>query len=74
MASNSDKEITSGLTKMKENLQKPIANLNTYVEFVNKLQQSKAQFIKLGEQKKKLEEMKAVLGKYRVKDGDQYTS
>jgi hypothetical protein len=74
MASNSDKEITSGLQKMKENLQRPIANLNTYVEFVNKLQQSKVQFIKLGEQKKKLEEMKAVLGKYRVKDGDQYTS
>ncbi len=33
---------------------------------------AKEQFIKLTEQKKKFEEMKAVLGKYRVKDENAY--
>lgn len=57
---------------MKSTLTKPISNLTSYVEFCNKLQQNKVQFVKLNEQKKKFEEMKAVLGKYRIKDENAY--
>jgi hypothetical protein len=74
MAGNTDREITNGLAKMKETLTKPISNLNSYVEYVNRLQNSKSTFVKLQDQKKKLEEMKAVLGKYRVKDENAYTN
>jgi hypothetical protein len=57
---------------MKEDLKKPITNLNSYVDFVNKLQASKKLFEELCEKKKKLEDMKSVLGKYRVKDDNAY--
>lgn len=74
MATDTDRQITNGLTKMRDSLTKPITNLTSYVEFVNRLNQSKEQYDKLSDQKKKLEEMKAVLGKYRVKDENAYTN
>jgi len=74
MANTTDKEITRGLATMRENLTKPITNLTSYVEYVNKLQASKKQYEELQERKKKLEEMKAVLGKYRVKDENAYAN
>ncbi len=36
--------------------------------YVNKVQDCKVTFVKLGDQKRRFEEMKQVLGKYRVKD------
>jgi len=59
---------------MKEQLTKPITNLTSYVEYVNRLQAAKTQFVVLSDLKKKLEDMKAVLGKYRVKDENAYTN
>lgn len=72
LADQTNREIINGINGMKNTLTKPISNLTTYVEYVNKLQQSKVNFVKLGEQKKKFEEMKAVLGKYRIKDENAY--
>ena len=37
LADITNKEITKGIESMKQTLQKPISNLNSYVEFVNKL-------------------------------------
>lgn len=74
LADTTNREILSGINSMKSTLQKPISNLTTYVEYVNKLQHSKLQFVKLSDQKKKFEEMKAVLGKYRIKDENAYSN
>jgi hypothetical protein len=72
LADQTNREIINGINGMKNTLTKPISNLTTYVEYVNKLQLSKVNFVKLAEQKKKFEEMKAVLGKYRIKDENAY--
>lgn len=72
MADQTNREIINGLNSMKQTLTKNISNLHSYVEFCNKLQFSKTQFVRLTEQKKKFEEMKAVLGKYRIKDENAY--
>jgi len=41
LADQTNREISNGINSMKQTLTKPISNLTTYVEFVNKLQQSK---------------------------------
>lgn len=41
LAAITDTEIRKGIDSLKLSLQKPIQNLNSYVEFVNKLKQSK---------------------------------
>ena len=41
LADQTNREINNGINSMKSTLTKPISNLTTYVEFVNKLQQSK---------------------------------
>jgi len=42
--------------------------LQSYVDYVKRLEDCQQQKVELGEQKKKLEEMKGVLSKYRSKD------
>jgi dynein heavy chain len=74
MATQTDREINKQIAQMKEDLKREPANLTNYVEFVNKLQASKKLFEELSDKKKKLEEMKAVLGKYRVKDENSFAN
>ena len=74
MATQTDREINKQIAQMKEDLKREPANLTNYVDFVNKLQSSKKLFDELSDKKKKLEEMKAVLGKYRVKDENAFTN
>ena len=62
------KEILQGLYDIKTTLNKQPTSLQSYVEYVKKLEDCQQQKVDLGEQKKKLEEMKGVLSKYRSKD------
>jgi len=63
------KEIQTGLQEIKQNLKAAPGSLTSYVEYVSKVQMCKARKDALAEEKKrKLEEMKGVLSKYRGKD------
>jgi len=68
LAGKTEKEINNALSQIKTNLNKPISDLKSYVEFVNKLQESKDEVETLGARKTKLEQMKNVLSRNRVKD------
>ena len=68
LAGKTEKDINGALSQIKSNLNKPISDLKSYVEFVNKLEESKKEIVNLAERKTKLEQMKTVLSKYRVKD------
>jgi hypothetical protein len=68
LAGKTEKEINNALSQIKTNLNKPISDLKSYVEFVNKLQESKEEIETLGARKTKLEQMKNVLSRNRVKD------
>ena len=68
LAGKTEKEINNALSQIKTNLNKPITDLKSYVEFVNKLQESKDEIETLGARKTKLEQMKNVLSRNRVKD------
>lgn len=63
------KEIQTGLQEIKQILKSTPGSLTSYVEYVSKVQMCKARKENLADQKKrKLEEMKGVLSKYRSKD------
>jgi len=63
------KEIQTGLQEIKQTLKAAPGSLTSYVEYVSKVQMCKARKDALAEEKKrKLEEMKGVLSKYRGKD------
>lgn len=63
------KEIQTGLQEIKQTLKAAPGSLASYVEYVSKVQMCKARKDSLADQKKrKLEEMKGVLSKYRSKD------
>jgi hypothetical protein len=62
------KNIEQGLSKIRTTVSKPPSNLQSYVDYVSKLDQCKEQKDQLAEQKKKLEEMKAVLSRNKGKD------
>lgn len=63
------KEIQTGLQEIKQTLKAAPGSLTSYVEYVSKVQMCKVRKDALAEEKKrKLEEMKGVLSKYRGKD------
>ena len=63
------KEIDTGLQEIKQTLKATPGSLASYVEYANKVQLCKLRKDALADQKKrKLEEMKGVLSKYRSKD------
>jgi hypothetical protein len=63
------KEIQTGLQEIKQTLKAAPGSLTSYVEYVSKVQMCKTRKDALAEEKKrKLEEMKGVLSKYRGKD------
>ena len=49
---------------------KPLKALNEYVDYVKQIQNAKDTLVKLEAEKVKLEQMKAVLGKFRNKESD----
>ena len=67
LAEQSARDITANLSNIKQTLGKQTSNLNQYVEYVNKVNQGNEQYAKMEEQKKELESMKGVLGRYREK-------
>jgi len=68
LAEGKARAILNGLADIKTTLNKPPAALASYVEYVSKLEQCQRGKDELADQKKKLEEMKQVLSKYRSKD------
>jgi len=62
------KDCSRGVGEIKANLLKPMGNLATYVDYVKQLDNSKKQRDDLLDQKKKLEEMKTVVSKYKSKE------
>lgn len=68
MADRKAREISTGLAEIKGTLNKPPAALASYVEYVSRLESCNQRKNDLGDEKKKLEEMKQVLSKYRSKD------
>ena len=68
LANNKAREIDRGLQDIRATLSKQPGTLQSYVDYVSKLEQCREQKDILAEQKKKLEDMKGVLSKYRSKD------
>lgn len=68
LAEEKAKDCTKRIQDIKTILNKPIASLSSYVAFVNDLADCRQEKDRLNEQKKKLDEMKAVLSKHRSKD------
>lgn len=67
LAEQLTRDIQNGLSKIRNTLGKQTTNLKDYVELCKMLKESHDYFSKMDQQKKKLEDMKAVLGKYREK-------
>mmetsp|Transcript_11712 Transcript_11712/g.17850 ORF Transcript_11712/g.17850 Transcript_11712/m.17850 type:complete len:417 (-) Transcript_11712:9814-11064(-) len=68
LAEKKAKDIQHSINEIKTTLSKPPATLQSYVDFVNKLESCKASKEELAESKKKLEEMKQVLQRHKQKD------
>lgn len=68
LAENKVKESQQGLYQIRATLNKPLATLASYVAHVNELALCRQHKEQLVDQKKKLDEMKAVLSKYKSKD------
>jgi len=68
LAMECSNNLTSSLSKIQNDLSKPITNLVSYVEFVSRLKLAKEELKANEEDKKKLEEMKVVLSKYRERN------
>jgi len=62
------KEIDTGLQEIKQTLKAAPGSLASYVEYVSKVQACKLRKGEFDLKKRKLEEMKGVLSKYRSKD------
>ncbi len=62
------KEVTRAFDAIKTSLNKPTNTLQSYVDYVNRLEECKVEKEDLADRKKKLEEMKQLLSKYRAKD------
>ena len=68
LAEKKAKDIQQGINEIKSTLSKPPATLQSYVDFVNKLESCKTSKDELAESKKKLEEMKQVLQRHKRQD------
>lgn len=68
LALNKAREIERGLQEIRATVSKPPGSLQSYVDYVSKLQNCREQKELLAEQKKRLEDMKGVLSKFRSKD------
>ena len=74
LAATKARESQARLQDIRNILNKPIASLQSYVAHVNELADCRQQKDQLNDQKKKLDEMKAVLSKNRSKDEGGYQS
>lgn len=68
LSDNKYKIINREIGNIKTMLSKPPATLQSYVDYVNKLDIVNLQLEDMRQQKKILEDMKAVLSKYKGKD------
>jgi hypothetical protein len=68
LAQATGREIGEGLRNIRGILETPPKSLSQYVDYVNKVENCQVQKDELAERKKRLEEMKTVLSKYRSKD------
>lgn len=68
LSDNKYKIINREIGNIKTMLSKPPATLQSYVDYVNKLDIVNIQLEDMRQQKKILEDMKAVLSKYKGKD------
>lgn len=68
LADNKAKLINREIGNIKTMLSKPPATLQSYVEYVNKLEVVNLQLEDMRQQKKVLEDVKAALSKYKGKD------
>ena len=68
LANDKVKDCQRGVTEIKNILAKSMGNLQAYVAYVNDLELCKNQRDQLVDQKKKLEEMKTVVSKYKSKE------
>jgi hypothetical protein len=70
LAEKKAKESTAGLAEIRQRLKEPLTNLSTYVQYVTELELCRQRCEEIAGQKKKLDEMKGVLSKYKSKDGE----
>jgi DNA repair exonuclease SbcCD ATPase subunit len=70
LAEKKAKESTAGLAEIRARLKEPLGSLSSYVTYVTELELCRQRCEEIGQQKKKLDEMKGVLSKYKSKDGE----